>query len=99
MNEINDVILSELSQISYIDVPNKLKDKFNQYKEYINLGIEVQPITLQEFSQAALLELDNYFKVNEDTGEYSQGDKYAISLLEKYSSEEYSSVKTYKYKI
>ena len=31
MNEINDVILSELSQISYIDVPNKLKDKFNQY--------------------------------------------------------------------
>ena len=98
MNEINDVILSELSQISYIDVPNKLKDKFNQYKEYINLGIEVQPITLQEFSQAALLELDNYFKINEDTGEYSQGDKYAISLLEKYSSEEYSSVKIIDYK-
>ena len=97
--EITEIALSDFSQISYLDMPKNLINKYMDYVKDINQESNGNPITLQEFSQAALLELDNYIKVNEDTGEYSQGDKYAISLLEKYSSEEYSSVKTYKYKI
>ena len=97
--EITEIALSDFSKISYLDMPKNLINKYMDYVKDINQESNGNPITLQEFSQAALLELDNYFKVNEDTGEYSQGDKYAISLLEKYSSEEYSSVKTYKYKI